>query len=162
MESSPCDRPLQLCHYRTRMPPWQTRRGETGRTTTSVLKVCMYLLLDRESSSVTLVCTLPDQQFVSRLARIIKYGFRTPPGDPPQRAHAAALPCDEFGLRQERAFYGSDQHFTWRLLLCVIGAATSRHANRLHAAHAPRSDRRHSARDALYRARGARAERALW
>src|SRR5882762_2138339 len=120
------------------------------------------LLLDRWSSSATLLTTLSDQQpRIPSWPGAQVYGFGTPPSQPLQHAHFVAFSRDESSLRQERTFHRSPQYFARRVFLRVVSPAPSGNAHRLHAAHAGRSDREQVAGDALYGARRARAERAI-
>src|SRR6266403_2760038 len=120
------------------------------------------LLLDRWSSSATLLTTLSDQQpLIPSWPGAQVYGFGTPPSQPLQHAHFVAFSRDESSLRQERTFHRSSQHFARRVFLRVVSPAPSGNAHRLHAAHAGRSDREQVAGDALHGARRARAERAI-
>src|SRR5882762_9132502 len=120
------------------------------------------LLLDRWSSSATLLTTLSDQQpRIPSWPGAQVYGFGTPPSQPLQHAHFVAFSRDESSLRQERTFHRSPQYFARRVFLRVVSPAPGGHAHRLHAAHAGRSDREQVAGDALHSARRARAERAI-
>src|SRR6267154_2606711 len=120
------------------------------------------LLLDRWSSSATLLTTLSDQQpCILSWPGAQVYGFGTPPSQSLQHAHFAAFSRDQSSLRQERAFHRSSQHFARRVFLRVVSPAPGGHAHRLHAAHAGRSDRKQVAGDALYSAGRACAERTL-
>src|SRR6267154_6545323 len=129
---------------------------------TSVLGFYKALLLDRWSSSVTLLTTLSDQQpCIPSWPGAQVYGFGTPPSQSLQHAHFVAFSRHESSLRQERAFHRSPQHFARRVFLRVVSPAPGGHAHRLHAAHAGGSDREQIAGDALYRAGRACAERAI-
>src|SRR5713101_4673507 len=116
------------------------------------------LLLDRWSSSVTLITTLSDQPRIPSWPGAEGYGLRTPPSQPLQHAHFAAFSRDESSFRQERAFHRSTEYFTRRIFLCVVGAASGGYAHRLHIAHARGSDRKQTAGNALYGSGGTRAE----
>src|SRR5713226_7410156 len=117
------------------------------------------LLLDRWSSSVTLITTLSDQQpHIPSWPGAQGYGLRTPPSQSLQHAHFAAFSRDESSFRQERAFHRSTEYFTRRIFLCVVSSASGGYAHRLHIAHASRSHRQQTAGDAVYSASRTRAE----
>src|SRR5712672_2179358 len=120
------------------------------------------LLLDRWSSSVTLLTTLSDQQpCIPSWPGAQVYGFGTPPSQPLQHAHFAAFSRHESRFRQERAFHRSSQYFARRIFLRIVSPAPGGHAHRLHAAHAGGSDREQVAGHALHSTGRARAERTL-
>src|SRR5712671_3822731 len=139
-----------------------SRSGGACGTTLPYREFHEALLLDRWSSSVTLLTTLSDQQpCIPSWPGAQVYGFGTPPSQPLQHAHFAAFSRHESRFRQERAFHRSSQYFARRIFLRIVSPAPGGHAHRLHAAHAGGSDREQVAGHALHSTGRARAERAI-